>query len=687
MLPPTSSPLIWLLPPLMGVAAYLAAHHLWIWLGRRHEPLHLWVAAWSTTSLVYVASHYVQLAPGRPEQALLGGRLTWTSAIVLILLIVGLSHALAGHPQPRRLMWTAAAVSAAVLAMIWGTALLVTDRAYVRTDLLGFQHPTPVPGPLVPAFVPFILAAFGYAWRRLGLGGMAEGERRAIRAVLVVYALLGLNDVLHEGRLIQSVRVFDFAFVAVGAGLTSMLVRRYNRLHAHLEEEVSARTREADARREEMTTLARDNAQLYEAARRRLRESEALQNVSHVLVETGDLAETVRRVAREAARALGADMVGVYLADDEGAALRPVAGYHVPRHLLQTFLQFPFPLRGHRAVEEARDTGQPVWSSDAQTDPRVDRESWQRFPHRSSLFVPMGSGEALLGGIFAVWWEARREPTRDDLSLALAIGRHATAIIEKARLDQALGRRLERLETLTRLARVLSSSLERNTVLREIARAAAQLMSVPAASFWLADEAARTIELIGFSDPALEADWPIRVLRFDEGVLGWVATHRRPLHVPDALSDGRFVALDWWRAHGLRSFHGVPVLYEGALLAVLSLNGAEPFRLGPEDEALLGAFVAQAAVAIRNASLYEAEAKARGTAELALAHVRQLQGLLPICAYCKKIRNDSNYWQSIEAYLGERSQATFSHGICPDCRERIVKPELERWRRSEGETS
>ena len=92
-------------------------------------------------------------------------------------------------------------------------------------------------------------------------------------------------------------------------------------------------------------------------------------------------------------------------------------------------------------------------------------------------------------------------------------------------------------------------------------------------------------------------------------------------------------------------------------------------------------------MAIRNASLYEAEAKARGTAELALAHVRQLQGLLPICAYCKKIRNDSNYWQSIEAYLGERSQATFSHGICPDCRERIVKPELERWRRSEGETS
>jgi hypothetical protein len=89
-------------------------------------------------------------------------------------------------------------------------------------------------------------------------------------------------------------------------------------------------------------------------------------------------------------------------------------------------------------------------------------------------------------------------------------------------------------------------------------------------------------------------------------------------------------------------------------------------------------------VAIRNVSLFEAEAQARRAAELALAQVKQLQGMLPICAYCKKIRDDSNYWQTIEAYIGERSAATFSHGICPDCREKIVKPELERWRREQG---
>jgi len=62
--------------------------------------------------------------------------------------------------------------------------------------------------------------------------------------------------------------------------------------------------------------------------------------------------------------------------------------------------------------------------------------------------------------------------------------------------------------------------------------------------------------------------------------------------------------------------------------------------------------------------------------ERALAGVNQLQGLLPICSYCKKIRDDKNYWQQVEGYISSHSEAQFSHGICPDCYENIVKPEL-----------
>lgn len=50
-----------------------------------------------------------------------------------------------------------------------------------------------------------------------------------------------------------------------------------------------------------------------------------------------------------------------------------------------------------------------------------------------------------------------------------------------------------------------------------------------------------------------------------------------------------------------------------------------------------------------------------------LANVRQLKGLLPICCYCKSIRKDEDYWQQLEGYISEHSDAEFSHGICPGC--------------------
>lgn len=57
--------------------------------------------------------------------------------------------------------------------------------------------------------------------------------------------------------------------------------------------------------------------------------------------------------------------------------------------------------------------------------------------------------------------------------------------------------------------------------------------------------------------------------------------------------------------------------------------------------------------------------------------VRQLEEMLPICSYCKKIRDDQNYWQQLEGYISERTGSDFSHSVCPDCYKRVVLPELE----------
>ncbi|MEE9935383.1 MAG: response regulator, partial [Deltaproteobacteria bacterium] len=54
----------------------------------------------------------------------------------------------------------------------------------------------------------------------------------------------------------------------------------------------------------------------------------------------------------------------------------------------------------------------------------------------------------------------------------------------------------------------------------------------------------------------------------------------------------------------------------------------------------------------------------------ALAHVKTLRGFLPICAACKKIRTDEGYWERIETYIEEHSEAEFSHSMCPECLEK-----------------
>ncbi len=85
---------------------------------------------------------------------------------------------------------------------------------------------------------------------------------------------------------------------------------------------------------------------------------------------------------------------------------------------------------------------------------------------------------------------------------------------------------------------------------------------------------------------------------------------------------------------------------------------------------------ARVRVGARLLALQRALADRVAELESALGQVRRLRGLLPICAYCKKIRNDRDYWQQVECYMAQHSEARFSHAICPDCYRNVVKPQL-----------
>ncbi|MBJ6724178.1 response regulator [Geomesophilobacter sediminis] len=76
---------------------------------------------------------------------------------------------------------------------------------------------------------------------------------------------------------------------------------------------------------------------------------------------------------------------------------------------------------------------------------------------------------------------------------------------------------------------------------------------------------------------------------------------------------------------------------------------------------------------IRIQHLIETEHKLTEDLKKSLSEIKVLKGLLPICAYCKKIRDDTGYWQKIEDYFSEHLDTKFTHGFCQDCADKILK--------------
>ncbi|HYB95933.1 MAG TPA: response regulator [Vicinamibacterales bacterium] len=102
--------------------------------------------------------------------------------------------------------------------------------------------------------------------------------------------------------------------------------------------------------------------------------------------------------------------------------------------------------------------------------------------------------------------------------------------------------------------------------------------------------------------------------------------------------------------------------------------GADDYVTKPANEDEL---IARVNVGARVVQLQTALADRVRSLEEALANVKALQTLLPMCAYCKSIRNDQNYWEKVETYFTQHSNVSFTHSYCPNCYERFVRPELE----------
>ena len=151
----------------------------------------------------------------------------------------------------------------------------------------------------------------------------------------------------------------------------------------------------------------------------------------------------------------------------------------------------------------------------------------------------------------------------------------------------------------------------------------------------------------------------------DQAFCAHTILDKQTMVIPDAQTDPRFAENPLVKeAPQIRFYAGSPLIdRDGLALGSLCVIDRKPRELPAEQKNALEALSRQV--------IAQLELR-RTAAELAnaLASLKTIHGLLPICSYCKGIRNDNGYWQEIELYMETHTEADFSHGICPTCLEK-----------------
>jgi len=149
--------------------------------------------------------------------------------------------------------------------------------------------------------------------------------------------------------------------------------------------------------------------------------------------------------------------------------------------------------------------------------------------------------------------------------------------------------------------------------------------------------------------------------------------------------EAQFPALLIYFRSGIRSFLTVPLFYRSVVIGALHFRTKRSKAYTDRHLKLAERIGGQISGMIANAQLFieikraeEAREKLIRELQEALANIKILRGMLPICSSCKKIRDDKGYWNQIESYIRDHTEAEFTHGICPECMKKLYPDLYER---------
>ena len=389
------------------------------------------------------------------------------------------------------------------------------------------------------------------------------------------------------------------------------------------------------ARFGDMMELRRLNAELQaeiterkraeEALRRRNEELAALNTITAAVSQSLDLKEILNAALEETLAVLNAKGGVMYLFDETSQTFAPAVHRGLSQDVLREVTGFKL---GEGLSGRAAQTGQPLLVPDLAKDlrnisPTSVKEGW-----RSVVSVPL-KVKGKTAGAMTIASRVKDRFTPDSLSLLTAIGNQIGVAIENARLHEETMRRLKEAETLGAVTTALTRSLDLDQVLQSIVDSATRL--IPASTsgvIHLVDKAAG--KLIPRATLAPEVNIQEKLeMPIGEGIAGLVVQEKRLINVPNVEEDRRFLTAD--TAGPKKSLLTAPLLIDGDCIGTLSLNSDQVGAFSADDEWLLTTLAAQAAVAVRNARLFEQAqreiAERKRAEEEVTKHRRDLQSL------------------------------------------------------------
>ena len=334
----------------------------------------------------------------------------------------------------------------------------------------------------------------------------------------------------------------------------------------------------------------------------RTRELAALNAIATVVSQSLDLEETLDGALDTTLQVMDIEVGGIYLLD-ERAGLLDIA---TQRGLSPEFVAGVNRLKvGEGFSGRVVQSGKPLVVSDVSADHRLTRMVVREEGLRSLAVVPIDSKGKVLGTLFAMS-HGYRDFTGQDVQLLSSIGHQIGIAVESSHLFHAVQRRAEQFRVITEVSHRITSILDIDEVLVEVVHLIQQSFDYDHVAIAMieGDEAVYHVGAGALWDNPDFEFFPGRLKVGEEGITGWVAATGEPLLVADVSQEPRYV---WMQGSNTRSELTVPIKLKGRVIGVLDVQSERPRAFDESDLTVLQSLASQAAVAIENARLFDAE--------------------------------------------------------------------------------